>query len=93
MKTLVLWCDEDAKFFELEGDYHHLDGIWINSGASLKLEDELFGIVYNAATDEVKVKLLDKPTKDWDFFIDRYHHFLCPLFFGTKLAQKNLKTD
>lgn len=65
MKTLVLYFTEEYAciFFEVEGNYSHLDNTFINSSNENEW-DKLLSII-----PEDQDKWLDEPTKDWDFFI------------------------
>lgn len=49
MNTIVIWdIIEDAiRFFNLEGDFTHLNGVYINSAQDQEKQDELNLIVYN----------------------------------------------
>lgn len=51
MKTLVIWDQvggDDVKMFWLDGDYSHLNRVYINSTESSGIQqDELHKIVYN----------------------------------------------
>ena len=76
MKTLVMFNqfesyneEPDVFFFELEGDYSHLNNVFIGSYPSdASNTTELTGLVYDE-DGKKKVQVLSKPTKDWDFFI------------------------
>lgn len=76
-KTLFLFIDYtgDTFFFEKEGDYSYLSDTYINAGDDLKKEDEfgeiLWGKDYGIMLKELEfiIDKLEKPTKDWDFFI------------------------
>ena len=83
MKTLVLFerrLDRFTElngtiFLELKGDYRHLAGVNIIDAGSLS--DELFELIYEESCKPVplkrlKIKPLERPTKDWDFFIRCY---------------------
>ena len=72
MKTLVLYeLQDDLFFFELNGDYSYLNGVYVGSSEGDKLEDELYNLVWSEFSENAKmlVKRLEKPTKDWDIFI------------------------
>lgn len=78
MKTLFLFeqFEKAAFFFELEGDYRHLQDVYINSYIQGKekakgkaLQDELCNLVYDQETGKTKVIKLTEPTKDWDYFV------------------------
>lgn len=77
MKTLFHNISDDIEhifFFELEGDYSHLDQTIINSSNDTKKWAELNSILYGENMEdntewEYKITRLDKPTKDWDFFV------------------------
>ena len=48
MKTVIIWdsCGEDdIKFLVVQGDYIHLDGVYLNSNATAAQEDELNDLV------------------------------------------------
>lgn len=67
-KTLFLW-QEDAfapQWFELPGNYSHLNGTYINS-TEAPLADELYDLVFDA-DGKHKVTFIDGPTKDWTYF-------------------------
>ena len=71
MKTLVLYNDmwsNRPQFFLIDGDYSHLDGVYINSDSDKEKIKELTNILFTEG-EGVKVNLFDKPTKDWDIFI------------------------
>ena len=78
-KTLFLFQDSyfEPKFLELEGDYSHLDKTYIN----LESLDDMHQEKYTKCCDELteliydldgtyKVTFLDKPTKDWDYYVE-----------------------
>jgi hypothetical protein len=82
MKTLMLferfgWGD--TQFLELEGDFHHLDGVFINAlppknfkGGKRKYEklcEELYALLYTEDHGERSLPWRSSPTKDWDVFI------------------------
>ena len=74
MKTLFLFdqCGcETPFFFEKEGDYSHLNGAYINSvDTSNEHCNELQTLLYDNDGELLhSIELLDKPTKDWDFFV------------------------
>jgi hypothetical protein len=55
MKTIVIWesFDAAAQFFVLNGDYSHLDGVYINAAdGDLDLQDELSEIVYRSNEEQ-----------------------------------------
>lgn len=70
MKTLVLFEEVPVKsfFFVLEGDYRHLNNVYINAGHNEEKAAELNALVYTSE-GVVKVDELDEPIKDWDYFI------------------------
>jgi hypothetical protein len=94
-KTLFLYevLPDESFFFELEGDYSHLQGVYINAVHPKDttrekweaLQDELSNLIYRtseeakaiekanpkASTHEIyqKNQKIDKPTKDWDYFV------------------------
>ncbi len=64
------------KFLELEGDFRHLNDVYINT----YIEDEGEQTEYNKKVEQLnnllykedghyKVTFLSEPTKDWDYFI------------------------
>lgn len=73
MKTLVLYdpCGDGTKpfFFELEGDQRRFADFYINADDDEDLAEELTNILFDAESGLLKVKKLNEPTKDWDFFI------------------------
>lgn len=71
MKTLFLYEEipDNSFFFELEGDYRHLNGIYINQSTNTRAVDELNEIVYDHDSGELLVEKLHAPTKDWTHFI------------------------
>jgi len=87
MKTLFLMEENcldspGTLFFELEGDYSHLDAVSTNNythffynGSREEYQiaqNELLRILYGKGAD-IKYKLivdvLEYPTKDWDYFV------------------------
>lgn len=70
VKTLVLFEEipESTNFMVFEGDYSHLAGVYINSGALPDEEEELSALVYDD-NGRFKIPLIEAPTKDWDYFI------------------------
>lgn len=73
MKTCFCWDtvgEEQPQFFELEGDYTHLNDVYINNTASAEnLKDELNKLVYDQETGDYIVDMQSQPSKDWDVFI------------------------
>jgi hypothetical protein len=70
MKTLFLlehYGQDDAIFFELDGDYRHLKGAQINGDNPLH-SDELIDLIYCSGHNYIITPLIE-PTRDWDFFI------------------------
>lgn len=65
MKTLFLYdgCQEKSYFFEKDGDYRHLDGVYVN-GEREELWDELLSLI--PENEDLHLKA---PTKDWDYFV------------------------
>jgi len=71
MKTLFLYETTSmlGKFFELEGNYSHLNKVLVNPYKyEQKKIDELSNIIFDD-NGNYKVTFLDKPTKDWDHFV------------------------
>ena len=71
VKTLFLYdrCGEEPPvFFEKEGDFRHLEGVYINSMEDEAIIDELHGIIYGES-GTLLIKELNAPTKDWSFFV------------------------
>ncbi len=71
MKTLFLYETTSTlgKFFELEGDYSHLHRVLVNPyNCEQKRVEELSNIILDAQGN-YKVTFFDKPTKDWDHFV------------------------
>lgn len=56
MKTVIIYdqCGQDEiKFYVLDGDYTHLDGIYINNASqSEALQDELTNLFYDPDTGQ-----------------------------------------
>lgn len=71
MKTLILFTinNHEPCFFELKGDYSRFNGIYINNDTHLKLENELNSIIFDEITGSFKLDLLEKPTRDWNYFV------------------------
>jgi len=64
MKTVVIWdtMEADIKFFVLEGDYRHLDQVYLNSCGEDQIEekqDELNDVLAYDEHGRPKVKMLD----------------------------------
>lgn len=60
MKTIVIWDEYDAeiKFFVLEGNYSHLDNVYINGlHSSERKQIELYNLVYDEDTDLPKIAM------------------------------------
>ena len=68
MKTVVIFdeCEANLRFFVLEGDFGHLNGVYINScgpeGLSkkeqkelVKKQNELNGLIYDEESGQMKV--------------------------------------
>lgn len=71
MRTLILLESNDGShFFEIKGDYSHLDGTSIGSIGSAK-EKELSDLIYDK-NGNFLLDPLSQPTKDWDYFICCY---------------------
>ena len=89
-KTLFLFQEEffKPKWFELAGDYSHLDKVYINGchpeedyldaddPKLVQVQEEYAGsceelsdIMYDK-DGKHKVTFIDKPTKDWDYFVE-----------------------
>lgn len=70
MKTLMLFepLDEDARFFEFEGDLSHFNGVFIGSSQDIETEEALDVLLFNS-DGSWKVTPLEQPTKDWDVFV------------------------
>ncbi len=72
MKTIVIYdqLEADVQFIVLNGDYSHLNGVYINSikeGATKKeqkahekLQDELTNLIYEEDGGDLKVTLLEE---------------------------------
>lgn len=58
---------DSAFFFELSGDYRHLDDTFIGSDNEIKGQ-ELNNLVFDEE-GEVIVSKLNEPTRTWDYFI------------------------
>lgn len=60
-KTIFIWdeLDQNIKFFVLDGDYTHLDGIYINNYCDEVQTKELLALVY----DENGDKIIEMDTK------------------------------
>lgn len=61
VKTVMIYDQLDAalKFLVLDGDYKHLDGIYINaSNQDEKLQDELSNLLYDPKDGQDRVTLL-----------------------------------
>jgi hypothetical protein len=57
------------QWFELEGDYSHLNNIYINGEDDQTKIDELCDLVYDKEGKH-KIQFISGPTKDWDFFVE-----------------------
>ena len=72
MKTLFLFIDvndaTDSFFFELIGDYSHLNETFINAAEDEAKNDELTSLVYDHE-GSLKVIQLAAPTSDWTHFV------------------------
>jgi hypothetical protein len=66
MKTVIFWdtCGQDPlSFFIVDGDYSHLDGIFINHyKQSQELQDALNGLIHNE-DGQYKHKQYKKPPR------------------------------
>lgn len=60
--------ESDNFFFELEGDYAHLDKTYINCTDDEEKIDELNSLVYDDQWKE-KVTKLGEPTRDWTYYV------------------------
>lgn len=74
IKTLFLfeYFMEGSFFFELPGDYSHLNGVQIDGSDSDHATDSNKGELYSLVFDEdgdIKVEELSEPSKDWTFFV------------------------
>jgi ferritin len=76
IKTLMLFEEHPERilFFELQGDYQHLNGVYINDkSSSIDRQSELYAVVYKSErqVDESVYNLqeLTIPTKDWTYFV------------------------
>lgn len=58
-KTVFIYDEELVKFFILEGDYRHLDGVYLNSVQDIKKQEELDNLIYSENGGE-KVTILEK---------------------------------
>lgn len=61
MRTLVIWDNVEGqiKMFWLDGDYGHLNRVYINSGESSGIyQDQLLKLVYDSHGQE-KVQMFD----------------------------------
>lgn len=71
MKTQFCFSnfEDPPVFFQLDGDYSHLDNVFTNdlSGDRLK-EDELSELLWNE-DGSWKVERFVIPTKEWDYFV------------------------
>ena len=70
-KTLFLYDRQgEGKnfFFELEGNYSHLDGVYINGCYDEDLTDELMKLLFDEAGEFI-VEPLEIPTRDWTYFV------------------------
>lgn len=71
MKTLMMFdvaYSEKVVFFELIGDFTHLNDVYIEGSSSKKLQEELLDLVYDEE-GVLKLEELEVPTKDWSIFI------------------------
>jgi len=66
MKTIFIYdqcCQEDIKFFVLDGDYSHLDKIYINESSDTEEEeqkqDELNALLFDPDNGQFKLLLID----------------------------------
>jgi hypothetical protein len=70
IKTLFLFNSpyERPFFFEKEGDFSHLEGTYLQSTENEDKQTELNNLMYDQTCDQIFEKL-DKPTKDWTYFV------------------------
>lgn len=70
-KTLFLYQEDFFKpqWFELPGNYSHLNGTYINSADDLDKVDELNELVFDKEGKH-KITFLSGPTKDWTYFVE-----------------------
>jgi hypothetical protein len=74
MKTLFAYDsfgDFPIFFFELEGDYRHLDKVYINDYNDVEDRQGVLAalILDNECNLKPEIKKLQEPTRDWDFFV------------------------
>lgn len=75
VKTLFHFCyfgDGSDFFFEKEGDYSHLDGVYITCDCNPDLIQELQNLVFEPNDPYGYYPIVDKlyiPTKDWTFYV------------------------
>jgi len=80
-KTLFLFKADYFKpeWFELEGDYSHLNKVYLNAVRPedadpadwKRKQEELSNLLYGAdAYEKLKVTFIAQPTKDWDYFVE-----------------------
>ena len=72
IKTLFLYEDtaDSSCFFELEGDYSHLNNVYINGTDSTDAQQaELTELLLKDEKPYFKLPKLDAPTRDWAHFV------------------------
>jgi hypothetical protein len=67
------YTNRDVVFFEKEGDYSHLDELHVNNVFHSK---EILALIHGENVNKEnnedfswEVTVLEKPTKDWDYFV------------------------
>jgi len=62
MKTIVIWddCEASLRFFVVEGDYSHLNGVYLNSCAAKNLDDQLNTLIAYDDCGQPQHKMLDE---------------------------------
>ena len=59
MKTIIIFdqCgQEDIKFFVIDGDYRHLDRIYVNSYINEEKTNELCDLIFDEGSGEIKLE-------------------------------------
>lgn len=74
MKTLFAYDsfgDAHIFFFELEGDFRHLDKVYINAyDNTIERQGILAALILdNECNIKPEIKRLQEPTRDWDVFV------------------------
>jgi len=72
IKTLFLYEDtaNGTFFFELEGDYSHLNNVYINDTTSTdEQQAELTELLLTDREPYFKLPTLEAPTRDWAHFV------------------------